>query len=145
MSRCRSLIQLFLARLREFYREPEAIFWVYGFPVLLAVGLGIAFSSREPEPPPVDVQQTSSYDQKLLDHLNHNGIHAELHTEQECEQRLRTGKTVLYIVPEPDRYRYVFDKLRPEGREARYQVDDIIQVWTARENKWKTEDYGESE
>ena len=51
------LLQLFLARLREFYREPIAIFWVYGFPLILAVGLGIAFSSREPEPPAVDVQR----------------------------------------------------------------------------------------
>ena len=37
------LLQLTLARLREFYREPEAIFWVYFFPVLLAIGLEIAF------------------------------------------------------------------------------------------------------
>ena len=30
----RPLAQLILCRLREFYREPEAIFWVYGFPIL---------------------------------------------------------------------------------------------------------------
>ena len=33
---------------REFYREPEAVFWVFGFPVLLAFALGIAFRSRGP-------------------------------------------------------------------------------------------------
>ncbi len=31
--------QLFLARMREFYRQPEVVFWVFGFPILLAVGL----------------------------------------------------------------------------------------------------------
>src|SRR5262249_39786168 len=31
------IVQLTLARLREFFREPEAVFWVYGFPILMAV------------------------------------------------------------------------------------------------------------
>ena len=60
MNRWQPLLQLFLARLREFYREPEVVFWVYGFPVLLAVGLGIAFSGREPAPPTVDVAEVPS-------------------------------------------------------------------------------------
>ena len=50
------LVQLFLARLREFYREPEVLFWVYGFPLLMAVGLGVAFANKKPEPSAVDVQ-----------------------------------------------------------------------------------------
>src|SRR3989442_9820698 len=40
--------QLTLARMREFYREPEAIFWVFGFPIVLAFALGIAFKNRGP-------------------------------------------------------------------------------------------------
>src|SRR5437764_2387083 len=42
------LAQLTLARMREFYREPEAIFWVFGFPIVLAFALGIAFRNRGP-------------------------------------------------------------------------------------------------
>ena len=38
--------QLVLARVREFVREPEALFWVYGFPILMTVGLGIAFQNK---------------------------------------------------------------------------------------------------
>src|SRR5262245_38919171 len=41
--------QLVLARIREFYREPEAVFWVYGFPIMTVVALGIAFRNRPPE------------------------------------------------------------------------------------------------
>ena len=41
--------QLTLARFREFYREPEAVFWVFIFPILLAAGLGIAFRNRPAE------------------------------------------------------------------------------------------------
>ena len=33
------IVELTLARMREFYREPGAVFWVFGFPVLLAIGL----------------------------------------------------------------------------------------------------------
>src|SRR5713101_4647197 len=41
-----SLVQLTLVRFREFLREPEAVFWVFVFPILLATGLGIAFRNR---------------------------------------------------------------------------------------------------
>ena len=56
MTRWHAFTQLVLARMREFFREPEIIFWVYGFPILLAVILGLAFSVGKPEPPIVDVQ-----------------------------------------------------------------------------------------
>src|SRR5438270_721639 len=38
-----SMAQLTLVRFREFIREPEAVFWTFVFPILLAAGLGIAF------------------------------------------------------------------------------------------------------
>src|SRR3984893_7414660 len=40
------LAQLTLVRFREFLREPEALFWVFVFPLLLAAGLGVAFRNR---------------------------------------------------------------------------------------------------
>ena len=40
------LFQLTVTRFRLILREPEAIFWVFVFPILLAVGLGIAFRNR---------------------------------------------------------------------------------------------------
>lgn len=52
------LVQLILARLIEFWRKPEAIFWVYGFPLMMAVGLGIAFRNRPAPVTTVDIQNT---------------------------------------------------------------------------------------
>ena len=46
------LLELTLARVRELTREPEAVFWVFVFPILLAAILGLAFRSRPPEPCP---------------------------------------------------------------------------------------------
>ena len=66
MNRWHAFLQLILSRLREFYREPEAVFWVYGFPLILAIGLGIAFSGGKPEPPKVDIQGNDT-DPKALD------------------------------------------------------------------------------
>src|SRR5580704_8166726 len=43
------LVQLTSVRFREFRREPEALFWVFIFPILMAAGLGIAFRTRGPE------------------------------------------------------------------------------------------------
>ena len=45
----RQLGQLWLSRAREFTREPGVLFWVFGFPLLLAVALGIAFRDRGAE------------------------------------------------------------------------------------------------
>src|SRR5258707_12857284 len=44
----RSLVQLTLAWVRGFYREPEAVFWVFGFPIVLAFALGLAFRNTGP-------------------------------------------------------------------------------------------------
>ena len=41
-----SLVQLTLVRFKEFLREPEAVFWTFAFPVILAFGLGIAFRNK---------------------------------------------------------------------------------------------------
>src|SRR5438094_6865111 len=130
MNRWQPILQLFLARLREFYREPEVIFWVYGFPVLLAVGLGIAFRTKEPEPPAVDVQQSAgsaAVTAALLQQLQNSGLAAEAQDEVACRQRLRTGKTALYVVPIANGYRYVYDPARAESLLARARVDAAVQ------------------
>jgi len=130
MNRWYAFSQLLLTRLREFYREPEAIFWVYGFPVLLAVGLGIAFWRSEPEPPAVDVEEVPGLaleSRSLFGLLEKDGLPAEVHPADECRQRLLTGKTALYVVPIENGYRYVYDPARPEAVLARARVDNVIQ------------------
>src|SRR5277367_293687 len=39
-------LYLLWVRLLELKREPEIIFWVFGFPLLLSLGLGIAFRNK---------------------------------------------------------------------------------------------------
>src|ERR1700732_448353 len=44
---------LLMARMKELKREPEVIFWVFVFPLLLAFGLGIAFRNKPADAPSV--------------------------------------------------------------------------------------------
>ena len=62
MTRYNALYELYLTRLREFYRQPARIFWVYGFPTVLAIGLGLAFRSRPQEIIHVDLVRNAASD-----------------------------------------------------------------------------------
>src|SRR4051794_33262265 len=59
-----ALRELVKARVREFLREPGYVFWVFGFPLLMAIGLGLAFRSRAPELPRVAL--TEALPQELV-------------------------------------------------------------------------------
>ena len=127
-------VQLFLSRLREFYREPEAIFWVYGFPLILAIGLGIAFASKKPQPPAIDVVDSAELQAsaaELQKRLRADGMEVELHGAADCGQRYRTGKTSLYIEPLTQGFAYHYDPARDESVTARYRVETIVQRYQA--------------
>src|SRR5713101_1921491 len=100
MNRWHVFTQLILSRLREFYREPEAVFWVYGFPLILAIGLGIAFSGGKPEPPKVDIQGNPQdvKVQDLVKILEAAQMKVEIHDAGECRRRLKRGNTSLFII-----------------------------------------------
>lgn len=142
MNRWQPFWQLFVSRLREFYREPEALFWVYGFPILLAVGLGIAFWNRAPQPAVVDVQELAGTTEAatLVEYLRAQGLTVELHQAGTALQRLRIGKSALLIVPRPGNYQYLYDPTRSESFTARHQVDALLQRWKAGTNAWPTTD-----
>jgi hypothetical protein len=116
-----------LARLRIFYREPEALFWVYFFPILMAVGLAVAFWNRPPNPPVVDVIAPSSFELSgpLLDALNAGGIQAQLVEESDARQRYLTGKSALYLRVQRDDWTFGYDPTRTESISARYHVEAV--------------------
>jgi ABC-type multidrug transport system permease subunit len=128
------LAQLMMARLREFYREPEAIFWVYGFPILMVVALGIAFRNKPADVIVVDVQQDSVEETNVRfvrDSLSKDEtFKVQVNNPDQCRLRLRTGKTALVIVPPSSSsgaYEYLLDPTRDESRLAQSKVDDALQ------------------
>ncbi|MGD0047803.1 MAG: ABC transporter permease [Bryobacteraceae bacterium] len=120
----RPLAQLTLVRFLEFTREPEALFWVFVFPILLAAGLGIAFRNR-----PADVLKIATVTPQLAQSLRQEKLLdvAELPAAA-AEEALRNGKIALLAVPAPEGgvvYRY--DDTNPEGRTARMLADRAVQ------------------
>jgi ABC-2 type transport system permease protein len=137
MSRANPLWELILCRFREFVREPEVIFWVFGFPVLLAVGLGIAFRDRPPEQIFVAVMEHSDAS-KVLDQLRKiPAVQAQIVTPTEAKRALRLGKVALIVVPGKS-YEYRFDPTRPDSLLARTLVDDALQKEAGRQDYIET-------
>jgi ABC-2 type transport system permease protein len=133
------LKELLKSRLREFVREPETIFWVYGFPVLIALGLGIAFSNRPAEAIFVDVVQQAEANAVVEALTQDPGFVVAIHPESECRERLRLGKSVIVVVP-GDGFSYIYDPTRPESVLARQRVDDTLQRAAGRSDPVATED-----
>lgn len=131
-----SLLELFKVRLREFLREPEALFWTFGFPLLLAAGLGIAFRSRPPEVVNVAVLASAPAAEAVVAELDgHASVNAQLLGDSAAAQALRTARVALIVVPDANggvEYRY--DPDRTEARAARWMVDDAIQRDAGRED-----------
>ena len=160
MSGGSALRELYLARLREFYRQPARIFWVYGFPMILAIGLGLAF--RSPAVPSVyadlvdDGPSTSNGEGGSIARLlgakevrteetdgerraivpGRNGgpnLVLRLVTAEDGDRRVRSGKSPLLVLPDEDGgVLYRFDPTRPEASAARATFDDALQAANGR-------------
>jgi ABC-2 type transport system permease protein len=115
-------------RLLEFFRESEVVFWSFVFPIILSVGLGIAFRNRPAEASAVVVIESPRAE----------GVAAALHaaplvkevirSEEEAAQALRLGKADLLVYPRGESsLEYRYDPSRPESVVARSRVDDALQ------------------
>lgn len=144
--------QISLARIRDFYRHRTTIFWVYGFPVVMSIALGIAFRERPQATYVVDVQATAGADWVVaaLDDWGSASDDGQRDTQfnvrrvdaDQGRRRLRIGRSTLLIVP-PDEaiapaggtqpeLEFVFDPTRPESNLARAAVDRALQVSAGR-------------
>lgn len=135
------LVQLTLVRYREFYREPEALFWVFIFPVLLTAGLGIAFRSRAPERTPIALVARAGADDSLSARLAAApGLKRRVLDDSAAARALRTGEVTLVVVPTADGVEYRYDRERPEAGTARLLVDQVVQGSAGRRDPVRASD-----
>jgi hypothetical protein len=118
------LWELVMSRVRAFHREPEALFWVYGFPLIMKTVLGLAFQSRPIEKIRVDVAEPvpPALRAALAAHpkLEVTGVPAA-----EGRRRLARARTDLLIVPgEPPEF--VYDASRAESALARAAAENAL-------------------
>jgi ABC-type multidrug transport system permease subunit len=124
-----SLRQLVLTRFREFVREPEALFWSLAFPILLSVGLGIAFRNRPPEVVHVAVVgDTAAATRAMKAIAVSSRVAAERLSDAEARLALRTGRIALVMrTTSGAPVEYEYDDTREDARNARVLADDAIQ------------------
>lgn len=93
------LVELTLTRIREFVREPEVIFWVFIFPVLLACALGLAFRNTAPERIRIGVESVGGM--PVAETVLVLGKSADLTPvvmgREEAARALRTGNVALVV------------------------------------------------
>ena len=134
----RALVQLTLARIREFTREPEALFWTFLFPMIMSVAMALAFPSRGTQPVRVGLAPGDSELRRAL--AADAGVAVREVNPGEELRALREGDVHVIVEPgTPPTYR--FDPSRDESRAARLVVDDVLKraagrsdPWTARED-----------
>jgi ABC-2 type transport system permease protein len=123
-----SLFQLTMVRFKLFLREPEAIFWIFCFPILLAMGLGIAFRNR-----PADVLQVGATTPQLTQALAADkGLTAVTLDEQAGTHALATGNILLLAIQRADGVAYKYDDTNPDARTARLIADRAVQTAAGR-------------
>ena len=146
------LAELTLARLREFWREPEAIFWVFIFPVLLACALGIAFRNTGPEQVRVAVEDGREATTRIAAALARSpDVVPVVLAPADAARALRSGNVALVVRPADTGEEtatgqseapssgnqggsvaaypsmvYRYDPTRPESRTARLAVEDAL-------------------
>lgn len=122
--------QLTIARWKEFFREPIAIFWTYGFPFLLAIILGLAFKNRPVEKVPIAVAgDNAAWAESLRESLAADPrLDVAVVPEADARNRLRIAKVAAVVVPATSEvnYAYVLDPNRPESVLARAAVDNAM-------------------
>src|SRR6187455_3301166 len=129
------IVELTLTRLREFVREPEALFWTFVFPIVMTLVMAMAFPSRGARPVPVGIAEGDAAASVRQALANAPGI-AVVDVPRGGEQRaLREGIVHVIVVPTtPPAYQ--FDAARVESHTARLVVYDALKRAAGRTDPW---------
>jgi ABC-2 type transport system permease protein len=128
-----ALIELTSARLKEFIRETEAVFWVFGFPLLLTLGLGFAFREKPPDRIPIGVISGPAAEARLRALAASPALLPRIYTERDGRDALRRGKISL-LVSDGVPMVYQFDPTRPDARTASVEADEALEAAAGRRN-----------
>lgn len=132
-----ALVELTIIRIKEFIREPDAVFWVFAFPLLLTLALGFAFREKAPEKIPVGVVQSETSTRMMAALSKSPALLPRLYSAEEGREQLRRGKISLLVVGDEHHLVYRFDATRPDARTARVEVDHALQSAAGRRDVFK--------
>ena len=128
-----ALIELTIVRIKEFVRETEAMFWVFGFPLLLTVALGYAFREKPPDKIPIGVVEGPRAAERTRALSTSPVLLPRTFNQRDAIDALRRGKISL-LVEGDQTPQYRFDPTRPDARTAQLEADDALQQAAGRRN-----------
>lgn len=138
------MIQLFMARFKEFVRTPEAVFWSYVFPLVMMIALGLAFRSEPVEATAIVVQDGPGADSLVATLAASQRLIVSKAAEAQCRQELRAGQSELIVVSRETEgtpeYEFRFDPTRPGSVHARDVVNNVLQSAAGRTDVVRTTD-----
>jgi ABC transporter DrrB family efflux protein len=121
-----ALRELTLARIRGFVREPEALFWTFGFPIIMAVGLGLAFREAPAERAAVGVERGTIAERYLPALRQSTEVKVTVLDAGSAERAVARGDVAVLLAGR-DRLTYRFDPARAESRSAQLIADRVVQ------------------
>ena len=133
------LAEMTVFRLKEFIREPDAVFWVFIFPLLLTLALGFAFREKPPDRIPVGIAEGAAAQKYLAAMKKSPALQPRVYPVAEGREELRRGKISL-LVESGNVPVYRYDPTRPESRTARVEVDDALQGGAGRRDAFQAKD-----
>ena len=140
---------LLMARMLELKREPEVVFWVFVFPLLLALGLGIAFRNKPGDAVSVAIVQGAGANQAqalLARSPHHEMFKMQTLDADAAHKGFRLGKFDVVIEPDANGgFTYRYDPARPESVLARAEANDALQTAAGRKDAVTTNSVTSSE
>ncbi len=134
-----ALTELTVFRLKEFIREPDAVFWVFVFPLLLTLALGFAFREKAPERIPVGIVEGAAAQRHLVSMKKSPALQPRVYSMEAGREELRRG-TISLLVEGGEVPVYRYDATRPESRTARVEVNDALQGGAGRRDAFKAKE-----
>src|ERR1700685_4505518 len=135
---------LLWVRLLELKREPEIIFWVFGFPLLLSLGLGIAFRNKPADQHAVAVIAGPNAEE-TASRLGGSGsdqrptLPAVVVEREAAMKGLHFGRFDVVVEQKADgTYWFYYDPSRPESEYARLLAGDTLEASAGRMDKLQT-------
>lgn len=110
----------------EFWRSPAAVFWTYGFPLMMAVVLGFAFQPGALPPVPVAIVDMPGASAVYATMQATTRLSVELLSADDADQALARGRVALLIKVDEDGPVLRSDPTRPEAELARLLVERAL-------------------
>ncbi|MBX3461599.1 MAG: ABC transporter permease [Planctomycetes bacterium] len=111
---------------REFWRSPDAVFWTYGFPLLMALVLGYAFQTPSPQPLPVAVVASAEAEAIVARLQRDPRLRPEVLAADAADRSLARGRTALLVRPTAQGPVLRSDPTRPDAELARLLVERAL-------------------